>query len=305
MEIRKVDIIIPTYRPGAQFPELIRRLAQQTRVPDRIRIVNTDESFWSREWESLFPGMEVRHIVRKDFDHGGTRREEAARSDADILVFMTQDALPADRLLLEKLLEGFSAEETGAVYARQLPDKDAGEIEKITRSFNYPPVSCLKGEEDVLKYGIKTYFCSNVCAAYRSDIYRQTSGFETKAIFNEDMIYAGHMVRQGYKIFYAADAKVIHSHNYTAAQQFHRNFDLGVSQTEHPEVFDGVPSEGEGVRLVKETAVRLLRSGRPQLVLTLVWQSAAKYLGYSLGKRYKSLPAFLVKRFTTNPGYFS
>ncbi|MBQ8305714.1 MAG: glycosyltransferase family 2 protein [Blautia sp.] len=304
METRKVDIIIPTYRPGQDFPELLRRLSEQTVQPDRIRIVNTEESFWDHGWDGLVPRLEVRHIKREEFDHGGTRRQEAERSDADILVFMTQDALPADRLLLQNLLSGFSEEEIGAVYARQLPGKNAGEIEKITRGFNYPPFSCVKGEEDVLTYGIKTYFCSNVCAAYRADIYRQTGGFEKKAIFNEDMIYVGHMLQQGWKVAYTADAKVIHSHNYTAVQQFHRNFDLGVSQAEHPEVFAAVPSEGEGMRLVKETAMRLVRKGRPLSVITLAWQSAAKYLGYSLGKHYRSLPGFLVKRCTTDPGYF-
>lgn len=54
------------------------------------------------------------------------------------------------------------------------------------------------------------------------------------------MIYAAKAVEAGYSIAYAADAEVVHSHNYTNGQQFHRNFDLGVSQAEHPEVFGGV-----------------------------------------------------------------
>lgn len=57
------------------------------------------------------------------------------------------------------------------------------------------------------------------------------------------MIYAGRLIQEGYAVAYAADAKVIHSHNYSCMQQFHRNFDLGVSQAEHPEIFAGVPSE--------------------------------------------------------------
>ena len=45
----------------------------------------------------------------------------------------------------------------------------------------------------------------------------------------------------------ARDAQVVHSHNYCALQQFHRNFDLAVSQTMHPEVFGGIRSESEGI----------------------------------------------------------
>ena len=74
------------------------------------------------------------------------------------------------------------------------------------------------------------------------------------------MIYAGGLIQAGYGIAYAAEAKVIHSHNYNCMQQFHRNFDLGVSQAEHPEIFEGVPSEGEGMRLVKKTLSHLVRS---------------------------------------------
>ena len=68
-------------------------------------------------------------------------------------------------------------------------------------------------------------------------------------IFNEDMIYAAGLVKAGYGVAYEAEARVIHSHNYTGRQQLRRNFDLGVSQAQHPEIFRGVPSEGEDHRL--------------------------------------------------------
>ena len=67
------------------------------------------------------------------------------------------------------------------------------------------------------------------------------------------------MIQAGYAIAYAADAKVIHSHNYSGWQQFTRNFDLGVSHVQYPAVFDGVPPEGEGMKLVKKTAVYLAK----------------------------------------------
>ena len=188
------------------------------------------------------------------------------QSDADIVVFMTQDAVPADRFLIEHLMAPFEREDVGAAYARQLPRKDCHIIERYTRSFNYPEKSRLKGKADIPVLGIKTFFCSDVCAAYSKKAYEETGGFEKKTIFNEDMILAGHMVEKGYMIAYAADAQVIHSHNYTGLQQFHRNFDLAVSQAEHPEVFAGIASESEGIRLVKSTARYLLREKKGWLI---------------------------------------
>ena len=164
--------------------------------------------------------------------------------------------------------------------------------------------SCVKTEKDVQTRGIKTYFCSNVCAAYDRRIYDEIGGFPEQAIFNEDMIYAGWMVKKGYAVVYAADARVYHSHNYSCMQQFHRNFDLGVSQTEHPEVFKGVPSEGEGIRLVKKSVAYLVSTGHIWLIPGLFFQSAFKYAGYFLGKRYQKLPERLILACTMNPDYW-
>ena len=52
--------------------------------------------------------------------------------------------------------------------------------------------------------------------------------------------------------------------------------------------FRGLRSEGEGIRLVKETAGYLIRSGRGLLVFKLVIDSGCKYMGYLAGKRYKT-----------------
>ena len=174
-----------------------------------------------------------------------------------------------------------------------------------SRSFNYPEQSSVKSLADIDKYGIKTYFCSNVCAAYDKGIYLKTGGFTERAIFNEDMICAGTMIQKGYSVVYAADARVYHSHNYSGKQQFHRNFDLGVSQAEHPEIFEGVPSEGEGIRLVKRSLGYLIRTGHFWLIPQLIWQSGMKYAGYFLGKRYRKLPRKVVLACTMSPYYWN
>ena len=300
-----VDVIIPAYRPGREFGELLHRLEEQEYRPCRILVMNTGEQYWNREWEQC-PILEVHHLEQKDFDHGGTRRRAAELSNADIMIFMTQDALPADRKVIGNLVCAVSENPgAGAAYARQLPRADCRFLERYTRSFNYPEQSSVKSLADIDKYGIKTYFCSNVCAAYDKGIYQKTGGFTERAIFNEDMICAGTMIQKGYSVVYAADARVYHSHNYSGRQQFHRNFDLGVSQAEHPEIFEGVPSEGEGIRLVKRSLSYLIRTGHFWLIPQLIWQSGMKYAGYFLGKRYRKLPRKVVLACTMSPYYWN
>lgn len=304
MDNRTIDVIIPTYRPGKEFRLLLERLKQQSVPVRRVVIINTEKKFWDSRWEQEFPFTEVHHIKKEEFDHGGTRRKAAELTDAEVMVFMTQDALPADRDLIRNLTAPLKEPETAAAYARQLPNASCSFVERYTRSFNYPDKSSVKSREDLPVYGIKTFFCSNVCAAYRKDVYESLGGFTGHTIFNEDMIYASAVIQHGYRIAYAADAKVIHSHNYTCMQQFRRNFDLGVSQAEYPEVFQTASSESEGIRLVKKTFRYLCVNGRRRLIPGFVLQSGFKYAGYLAGKNYRRLPARMVRWCSMNKDYW-
>lgn len=305
MENIKVDVIIPVYHPGKEFSVLLERLTEQTAVIHRIIAMNTEENYWNKELEQKYPLLEVHHLKKSEFDHGGTRAWAAELSDAEIMVFMTQDAVPADRNLIENLVKALEKEKMiAAAYARQLPNEMCSFVERYTRSFNYPEKSYVRTQRDLSLYGIKTFFCSNVCAAYKKEIYQKLGGFVRKAIFNEDMIYAGRLIQEGYAVAYAADAKVIHSHNYSCMQQFHRNFDLGVSQAEHPEIFEGVPSEGEGIKLVKKTINYLIKKRKIWLIPGVILQSGCKYAGYLSGKNYRKLPKKVILWCTMNREYW-
>ena len=252
-----VDVLIPVYKPDRVFARLLQMLQQQTRKPDRIIVVNTEKEYWNPGGYQGIPGLKVYHVKKEEFDHGGTRNLAAWYSDADIMIFMTDDAVPQDEHLIERLTEAFDKKgpegETVAVaYARQLPAKDCRLIERYTRSFNYPEEGRIKTKKDLPKLGIKTYFASNVCCAYRKDIFEKLEGFTGRTIFNEDMIYAAGAIQAGYGVAYVPEARVIHSHNLSPMQQFRRNFDMAVSQAEHPEIFAEIRSESEGIRLVKQ-----------------------------------------------------
>ena len=304
-----IDVIIPTYKPDGSFFELLDRLNSQTVKVRKIIVINTEEKYfhqlvYGRRFKEEYSNLQVKHISAHEFDHGGTRGRAASETDADVFVMMTQDAVPADEYLLERLLLPLADERVAVSYARQLAKEDAGEIEKYTRVFNYPKESVIKGKEDIPTLGIKTFFCSDVCAAYKRNVYEELGGFLKKAIFNEDMVFAAKAVKAGYRIAYAADAQVYHSHNYTGAEQFRRNFDLGVSQACHPEVFDGISSESEGISMVKKTIRHLWDSGHKKEIFRLIYTSGCKFIGYRLGKGYRRLPMKLILKCTSNRNYW-
>ena len=307
---KKVDVVIPTYKPGKKFSRLLKMLQRQTWPVGKIIVMNTEKSFWNEHGFEGIKNLEVHHLTKEEFDHGETRNRGMRFSRADIVVFMTDDAVPADEHLIEALVKAFEqrgpeGEAVIMAYARQLPDKDCPLAERYTRSFNYPEESCVKTRADLEQMGIKTFFASNVCCAYNREKFWFQGGFIRRTIFNEDMIFAGKaLLQDDYAVAYAAGARVIHSHNYNCRQQFKRNFDLAVSQADHPELFGCVRSESEGIRLVKSTARFLIRRGKPWLVPGLVVKSGFKFLGYRAGKCYRLLPKWLILKLTMNREYW-
>ena len=88
-------------------------------------------------------------------------------------------------------------------------------------------------------------------------------------------------------------------------QQFRRNFDLGVSQAQHPEVFGVVSSESEGIKLVKSTIRHLKNTKKWLQIPYLVVSSGYKLIGYQLGKHYQSLPGGMVKWCSASKTYWN
>lgn len=304
-----IDVIIPTYKPDEGFMELIEKLQGQTIKPNKIILMNTEEKYVKKFLEKSkilerYDNIEIHHVSETEFDHGKTRDMGVQFSKASYFLCMTQDAVPANEYMIEKLLRVLEKENVASVYGKQLARANSHVLENFTRKFNYPDESRMKSQKDLNELGIKTYFCSNVCAAYKREVYDKLGGFIKKTIFNEDMIYAAAVIKAGYEIGYVAEAQVIHSHYYTGKQQFHRNFDLGVSQADHPEVFKEVPSEKEGSKLVSETIKFLLKEKKLNLLIPFIYQCGCKYIGYRMGKAYHKLPMSLIQKCTMNSNYW-
>lgn len=299
----KVDVVIPVYKPTEYILSLLLWLSRQTVKPDRVIIINTEKEYWDQFFGDYdicgkYPFLEVVHIKKEEFDHGNTRNMGMKMSDAPFVLMMTDDAVPSDEHLIERLLLGIKDIRIGMCYARQKPQRGAHVIEKYTRVFNYPEQSVTKSKEDIPTLGIKAFFASNVCCLYRKSIFDSLGGFIEHTNFNEDMIYARKLLENGYLIRYEASACVRHSHNYTGIQYLRRNYEMGRSQADHPEVFGDVKSEGEGIKMVKATAVYLCKHLMPHLVFKLIWHSGCKYVGYFCGKRYTKIPQGINKFIT-------
>ncbi len=297
-----VTVIIPTLNAERYMHALMKLLRAQS-IPCEIVIVDSSSEDETRNIASSY-GARVITIDRKLFDHGRTRNQGVKASTGDTLVFLTQDAVPADNRLLENLTRPLKDEEIALCYGRQVASSDASPLERFARAFNYPGKPLIKAKEDIEALGIKTFFSSNVCSAVRRGEFEAEGGFPDDTILNEDMIFASRVLMKGYKIAYEPSATVYHSHNYTLIGQFKRYFDIGVSLNRNRHILEMARSEGEGVKFLREQVAHLVREGMWRWIPYGFIEAVFKYSGYQMGLREDKLPLPLKVHLSMHRGYW-
>ena len=301
---RRISVIIPTLNAGLEIDNLLQTLLKQTIKANEIIVIDSSSTDDTQKICNKYSEVKFQIIARNKFDHGETRAIAISKSTGEYVLFLTQDAMPADDRYIENLLMPFQDEKVAMVSGRQCAKNNAQQIEKLTRTFNYPAISNVRTVADMPRLGIKTFFVSDVCSAYRRTAYDDIGGFDYPIITNEDMIIASKFIYAGYTIAYAADASVIHSHDYNLKQQFMRNFDIGVCLKIYENNFRNLDISGEGIKMVKWVISELLKNGKVGSAIYYCFECASKLMGNKLGKNYQKLPCGLVKALSSNEQYW-
>ena len=69
-----VDLIIPVYKPKEDLACLLKKIAVQTVVVNKIILMNTEEKYWN-EFVKFYPEVnkyekiEVHHFAKEDFEY--------------------------------------------------------------------------------------------------------------------------------------------------------------------------------------------------------------------------------------------
>lgn len=279
-----VSVVIPTLNAGRQLKKLLMLLNQQSLLPVEILVIDSDSDDDTVSIAENSPLTRVVSIHRKGFNHGATRHEAFLLTSGEFVCFLTQDAVPANDRYLENLIEPMRIDDSIAlVSGRQLPKSDARRFEQLVREFNYPSSPSVKSKDDLSVYGIKTFFVSDVCSAYRRDAYLSCGGF-SRVNTNEDMLMAAKLISSGYKVAYEPGASVYHSHNLSPRQQFKRNREVGKFLEEHSDELMHASEIGEGGKLVKHVASTLIHERRIGEFFAFGIDCSARLLGNRVGR---------------------
>lgn len=302
--MNKVSLIIPTLNAENYMPALIEIIDKQTVKPYEVIIIDSESDDNTVDMAQK-AGWKLLHVKRADFDHGGTRNHAFDNTIGEYVLFLSQDALPANENYIEELIKGFEDDNVAMISARQVARKDATDIEKLVRDFNYPSRSFVRTKKDIEVMGIKAYFFSDVCSAYRRTAFEKLGKFETPLLTNEDMLMAARALEAGYKVGYCGTAEVYHSHNYTLEQQYKRNFDISAFMTMYSAEIQSGSSVGEGIRMVLYIEKELLKNLKFGAMIWCILDSGAKFIGNRRGKAYKSMTKEEILKNTSNKAFWN
>lgn len=298
-----IRVVVPTLNAAKDWPVFSAALRENI-APANVLIIDSSSADGTGEL-AMANGFRLRVIARADFNHGATRQLGVEFfADADILVFLTQDAELASRDAIAQLCSAFADPTVGAAYGRQLPRRAAGAIEAHARLFNYPATSEVRSLESRDTLGFKSLFFSDSFGAYRRSALQAVGGFPGDVIFGEDTVTVAKLLISGWKVAYVADAAVYHSHAYRMSQEFSRYFDIGVlhSQTAASLAPFGTVG-GEGKKFV-QSEMRFLRERDAKALVSAFIRSGLKLLGYRLGRIERHIPLFLKGTLSGSPGFW-
>jgi rhamnosyltransferase len=300
----KTGLCVPTLNAGSDWERWLHAYSSQTVLPDFSLVIDSSSSDHTVELAKE-AGFTIHQIDKSGFNHGATRQLAVnMMADADVAIFLTQDAILSSSDSLERILQPFDDASVAAVCGRQLPRIKSAPIEAHARIYNYSPESHVREIGDINKYGLKTAFISNSFSAYRISALNQVGGFPENVIFGEDMYVATKLLLAGYKIAYSADACVYHSHDYSLTEEMKRYFDMGVFHAREPWIKQELGgAEREGLKFVHSEIKFLYRHAFwriPEALLRTVF----RYVGFRLGLAECRMSLNIKRKLSMNSIFF-
>lgn len=302
---QNISLIIPTLNAEKYIDKLMDIIYSQTVVPDETIVIDSESDDETVKLCRQYDSIKVIEIKRKDFDHGGTRNQAIFASSGDIILMLSQDVTPIHHDYVEKLIQPlFDDEKCAACSGRQIAYDSASVREKLIREFNYKDYSFVRDKSSLKDLGIKTFFMSDSCVAYKRSYIERVGFYDAPCLASEDMLLAAKLISAGYSIAYCAEASVFHSHDYSLKTIYKRYFDTGVVMNIEINVFKEIKCESEGIKLAKYVLPKLLLHGHFGNAVLFCIDGFIRLKAHRNGKNWTRLSKEKILMRTSNPEYF-
>jgi GT2 family glycosyltransferase len=172
------------------------------------------------------------HMIRAtEFGHGRTRNLAAKYAQGEIIVLLSQDAMPEGTGWLTAMLKPFSDPQVAGTFCRQIRRQDGTLYEGGLLERSFPTRSTRIAAQTPT--GVKAVF-SDAAGAIRRSVWERFPYCDV--ISSEDQHWARAVLQAGFTICYVAEAIALHSHRITFRSWVGRAFDSGVGECALPQI---------------------------------------------------------------------
>lgn len=175
--------------------------------------------------------VRLHEIPSDSFGHGRTRNLAVSLCHSDLIVFLSQDAMPDGTGWLHELVEAFLDERVAAAHSRLVARADATALEarSVAADLSHRPDARLQQVADagswrqlpVSERRVAAHF-NNVASCLRRDLIAAYPFAECE--FGEDLVWAEGMLLKGWALAYCPTSVVVHSHSSKLATDHRRHY---------------------------------------------------------------------------------
>ena len=220
-----VSVIIPVYNGGPMLKTVVEAcLAQDLDEEFELLLIDSESSDGCFDGLPKDDRLRLHRIRKEDFGHGRTRNLGVEMSRGKYVAFITQDAIPANRMWLMNLVEPLRNDPNVAgVFGCHIAHRDHGQLtaHDLDQHFNrwiykthLQPIE-LSTDQQTARSTVSAHerFYSDNNSCLRKSVWETLP--LPDVIYGEDQLWAREILRKGYKKAYASTAVVRHSHEYT------------------------------------------------------------------------------------------
>lgn len=294
----EVTIFIPTKNAGSEFRITLNKVFDQTVKNIELIIIDSGSRDKTLDIAECYPAKII-EIEPETFGHGKTRNLALEYASADFIVFLSQDAIPYDEYWLSNLLKNFDEDNIAAVFSRQLPRKEAKQLQRFFYQYYFPDSKISRPQRDF--NSSQNRFFSNVSSCVKRGVLEKYP-FDETILTTEDQEWAHRIIKKGFKTIYEPESIVIHSHNHGLAKTFKGYFDSafalsGITQTEYDDF------KKSSQQYLRKEFHHVLKNKPTELPYWLA-RNIVKVLGIFLGLRGNKLTLNWKKRLSLNKNYW-